>query len=124
MISFNIVLWNDTIVLDSGLVQEVGGVGLLKKGVADVLFITQYFIDGALPASAATAKFTFTASGSRYGITTSCSGFSRYVTSYAKVANNGTYTQKSTRGYKSSSATAQKVCTSGTVNRTGWYTTN
>lgn len=96
----------------------------IKSKIAAISVSAVMLAGSALPASAATAKFTFTASGSRYGITTSCSGFSRYVTSYAKVANNGTYTQKSTRGYKSSSATAQKVCTSGTVNRTGWYTTN
>lgn len=49
MISFNIVLWNDTIVFYSGLVQKVGGVSLLKECVTDVLFITQDFVDGARP---------------------------------------------------------------------------
>ena len=31
MVSFNIILWNDTIVLDSGLVQEIGGISAVGK---------------------------------------------------------------------------------------------
>ena len=49
MVSFNIILWNDTIVLDSGLVQEIGGISLLQESVTDVLFITWDFVDGARP---------------------------------------------------------------------------
>ena len=40
---------NDTVVLYSGLVQKVGGVSLLKKGITDVFFITKDFVNGARP---------------------------------------------------------------------------
>lgn len=36
MVSFNIILRNDTVVLYSGLVQKVGGVSLLKKRMTNV----------------------------------------------------------------------------------------
>ena len=49
MVSFNIILRNDTVVLYSGLVQKVGGVSLLKKCITDVFFITKDFVDGARP---------------------------------------------------------------------------
>lgn len=94
-----------------------------KKRIATIALTAVMIIGAALPASAATAKYTFTKSGNVYGITTSCTGFSSYVTAGAKVTNNGKYTQKSTRGYKSASATASRTCTSGTVTRDGWYTT-
>ena len=47
MVSFNIILRNDTVVLYSGLVQKVGGVSLLKKRITDVFFITKDFVNGA-----------------------------------------------------------------------------
>ena len=49
MVSFNIILRNDTVVLYSGLVQKVGGVSLLKKRITDVFFITKDFVNGAGP---------------------------------------------------------------------------
>lgn len=49
MVSFNIILRNDTVVLYSGLVQKVGGVSLLKKRITDVFFITKDFVNGARP---------------------------------------------------------------------------
>lgn len=57
MVSFNIILRNDTVVLYSGLVQKVGGVSLLKKRITDVFFIAQDFVDGARP------PFCFTGAG-------------------------------------------------------------
>lgn len=49
MVSFNIILRNDIVVLYSGLVQKVGGVSLLKKRITDVFFITKYFVNGVRP---------------------------------------------------------------------------
>ena len=49
VIAFHIVLWNNAIVLHSGFIQEVCGVGLLKKGITDVFFIAQDLVDGAGP---------------------------------------------------------------------------
>ena len=49
MVSFNIILRNDTVVLYSGFVQKVGGVSLLKKRITDVFFITKDFVNGARP---------------------------------------------------------------------------
>ena len=49
MAAFYIVLWNDAIVLDSGLVQEVCGIGFLKQGIADVFLVSEDFVDGAGP---------------------------------------------------------------------------
>ena len=39
VVSFNIILWNDACVLNSGLVKKIGGVSLLKKGITDVFLI-------------------------------------------------------------------------------------
>ncbi len=47
MIPFHIILRHDAVVLDSGLVEKVSGIGFLEQGVTDVLFITENFIDGA-----------------------------------------------------------------------------
>ena len=55
MVSFNIILRNDTVVLYSGLVQKVGGVSLLNKRITDAFFITKDFVNGARP------PFCFTA---------------------------------------------------------------
>lgn len=57
MVSFNIILRNDTVVLYSGFVQKVGGVSLLKKRITDVFFITKDFVNGAR------SPFCFTGAG-------------------------------------------------------------
>ena len=49
VVAFYIVLWNNAIVLHSGFIQEVCGVGLLKKGITDVFFVSEDFVDGAGP---------------------------------------------------------------------------
>ena len=49
VIAFHIVLRNNAVVLDSGFIQEVGGVGLLKKSTTDVFFISKNLVDGAGP---------------------------------------------------------------------------
>ena len=49
MIAFHIVLRNNAVVLDSGFIQEVCGVGLLKKSITDVFFISKNLVDGAGP---------------------------------------------------------------------------
>ena len=49
VVAFHIVLRNDAIVLHSGFIQEVCGVGLLKKGITDVFFISKNLVDGAGP---------------------------------------------------------------------------
>ena len=49
MIAFYIVLWNDAIVLHSGFVQEVCGIGFLKQGIVDVFLVSEDFVDGAGP---------------------------------------------------------------------------
>jgi len=80
-------------------------------------------ITATVQAAAATATYTFETVGDVYGITTTCTDFSNYVTAYAKVENNGAYTQTNSRGYQNAATTARRTCTSGTVTRTGWYTT-
>ena len=47
MVIFYIVLRNETVVLDSGFVQKVCGVGFLEQGIADVLLVTENFVDVA-----------------------------------------------------------------------------
>ena len=47
MISFNIVLRHQAIVLNSGLVQKVCCVGLLEKGITDVFLVSENFTHGA-----------------------------------------------------------------------------
>ena len=49
MVAFHIVLRNNAVVLDSGFIQEVCGVGLLKKSITDVFFISKNLVDGAGP---------------------------------------------------------------------------
>ena len=49
VVAFYIVLWNNAIILDSGLIQEVGGVSFLKKGITDVFLVSKDFIDSAGP---------------------------------------------------------------------------
>ncbi len=94
-----------------------------KKKLASVAMAAVMIASAAIPASAATVTYKFTKSGNYYGITTSCTGFSNYVTANAKVTNNGLSVSSATRGYKSASTSVTKYCTSGTVTRTGWYTT-
>ena len=47
MVAFYIVLWNKTVILNASFVKKVGGVGLLNKGITDILFVTENFVDGA-----------------------------------------------------------------------------
>lgn len=47
VVTFNIILRNDASVLHSGLIQEVGGVGLLQKGITDVFLVAENLVDGA-----------------------------------------------------------------------------
>ena len=49
MVALHIVLRNNVIVLHSGFIQEVCGVGLLKKSITDVFFISKNLVDGAGP---------------------------------------------------------------------------
>lgn len=49
VVAFHIVLRNNAIVLHSGFIQKVCGVGLLKKGITDVFFISKNLVDGAGP---------------------------------------------------------------------------
>ena len=49
VVALHIVLRNNAVVLDSGFIQEVCGVGLLKKSVTDVFFISKNLVDGAGP---------------------------------------------------------------------------
>ena len=43
VVAFYIVLWNNAVVLDSGLVQKVGGISFLKQGIADVFLVSEVF---------------------------------------------------------------------------------
>ena len=47
VITFHIVLWDQTVVLDAGLIQKICGVGLLQQSISDVLLVPENFIDGA-----------------------------------------------------------------------------
>ena len=49
VVAFYIVLWNNAIVLHSGLIQEVCGISFLKQGIADVFLVSEDFVDGAGP---------------------------------------------------------------------------
>ena len=49
MVTFYIVLRNETVVLDSGFVQKVCCVGFLEQGIADVFLVSEDFVDGAGP---------------------------------------------------------------------------
>ena len=62
MVAFYIILRDETVVLDSGFVQKVGGVGFLEQGIADVFLIAQDLVDGACvpPFSSGTGKNTVT----------------------------------------------------------------
>lgn len=47
MVTFYIVLRDETVVLDSGFVQKVCCVGFLEQGIADVFLVAQDLVDGA-----------------------------------------------------------------------------
>ena len=47
MVAFYIVLRHKTVVLDSGFVQKVCGVGFLEQGIADVFLVSENLVDGA-----------------------------------------------------------------------------
>ena len=46
MVTLHIILRHYAVVLHSGLVKKVGGVGLLEQSVTDVLFIPEELVDG------------------------------------------------------------------------------
>ena len=62
MVTFYIVLRNETVVLDSGFVQKVCCVGFLEQGIANVFLVSENFVDGACvsPFSSCTGKDTVT----------------------------------------------------------------
>lgn len=62
VVTFYIVLRNKTVILNSGFVKKVSGVGLLEQGITDVLFVTENFVDGACvpPFPSGTGKDTVT----------------------------------------------------------------
>lgn len=45
MAVFHVVLGNKTVVLDSLFREEINGIGLLQKGIADIFFISKVEID-------------------------------------------------------------------------------
>ena len=46
VVTLHIILRHYAVVLYPGLVEKVGGVGLLEQGVSDVLFIPEDLVDG------------------------------------------------------------------------------
>lgn len=84
----------------------------IKRRIAGISLATMLAVSSLASASAATAKYNFTKAGNVYGITTQATGFSKYVTTWAKVSNNGKTVSAKSTGYKSSKATAKKTCTS------------
>ena len=49
VVALHIVLRNNTVVLDSGLVQKVCGISFLKQGITDVFLVAQDLVAGAGP---------------------------------------------------------------------------
>lgn len=47
VVTFHIVLRHEAVVLDSGFIQEIGGVSLLEKSITDVFLISENLVDGA-----------------------------------------------------------------------------
>lgn len=47
VVTFHIVLRHAAVVLDSGFIQEIGGVSLLEKSITDVFLISENLVDGA-----------------------------------------------------------------------------
>ncbi len=102
--------------------KNIKGTANIKKRVTSLALAAVMLVGTAVPASAATAKFTFTHSGNTYGITTNATNFPGYVTAWARVTNTstGTYKFSSNRGYKAASATAKKsISKASYVNRAG-----
>ena len=62
VVAFYIVLRNKTIILNSGFVKKVGGVGLLEQSITDVFLVSENFVDGACvpPFPSGTGKDTVT----------------------------------------------------------------
>ena len=46
MIVFYIILQDKIVILNSGIVKNVGGVGFLEQSIADVFFVSKNFVDG------------------------------------------------------------------------------
>ena len=47
MVTFYIVLRDETVILDSGFVQKVCCVGFLEQGITDVFLVSEDFVEGA-----------------------------------------------------------------------------
>ena len=79
MVAFHIVLRNDAVVLDSGLIQKVCSISFLKQGITDVFFIVQDLVDGAgLP-------FCFTSAGEdAVSLQTFCNPVHRVASRYSR----------------------------------------
>ena len=62
MVTFYIVLRDETVVFDSDFVQKVSCVGFLEQGIADLFLVSEYLVDGACvpPFSSCTGKDTIT----------------------------------------------------------------
>ncbi len=84
-----------------------------KKNVMGVILATTMLLSMSMLAWASgnTVTYKFVKSGTTYTATTTSSGFSGYVTSWAKVknTNTGTYNYSEIKSYKSSSTSATKV---------------
>lgn len=93
----------------------------VKSKLTGMLLAATVLSTSIVPTYAATVKYTFTKSGTLYGITTECKGFSGGVTAWAKVENNGKITYRAKHGVGYSKATATRNCSSGKVIRTGGY---
>ncbi|WP_455720473.1 hypothetical protein [Agathobacter sp.] len=93
----------------------------VKRKLTGMLLAATVLSSSIVPTYAATVKYTFTKSGTLYGITTECKGFSGNVTAWARVENGGRKIYRSSRSYSSAKATATLNCTSGKVKRTGGY---
>ena len=93
----------------------------VKRKLTGMLLAATVLSSSIVPTYAATVKYTFTKSGSLYGITTECKGFPSYVTAWAKVENNNKKIYRASRNYSRAKATASLNCVSGTVTRTGGY---
>ncbi len=93
----------------------------VKRKLTGMLLAATVLSSSIVPTYAATVKYTFTKSGTLYGITTECKGFSSSVTAWAQVENNQRRQYQSSRSYSSAKATAHLNCTDGIVTRTGGY---
>ena len=85
---------------------------LKKRAISFILAATMLLsMSMSAMASGATVTYKFTKSGTTYTASTTSTGFSGYVTSWAKVknTNTGTYKYSEVKAYKSSSASATKT---------------